>query len=369
MDDDATKAQRGAPSLAEACAAGARGRSAGVDASRSRALKAITRALSDSLVASGKRYAVARGDSLRLLRRLPGASISLVLTDPPYHSTKKANIYGDKAFAEDDEYVAWLRAYAAEWRRILRPNGALYLFCATTMSARLEVMLGEYLRPLSHITWTKPNDPGFDGWKGKMSKEVLRRWYPHAERILFLEQAAEGHGRRSTLGQFLRTMRLQVGLSAHELTERTGEYGAVNHGGAISNWETGRNIPSRDQYAKLCDVLEATGRVPRMPAYEDVVRPFQVSAELEFTDVWTFPSVRPYDGKHPAEKPQDLLRHAIEASTYPGDIVLDCFAGSGSTAVAALACGRRTVALEIDPAWTVSLAARLLAHARTTQGR
>lgn len=219
------------------------------------------------------------------------------------------------------------------------------------MSAQLEVMLSEFLRPLNHITWTKPNDPGFDGWKGKMSKEALRRWYPHSERVLFLEQATEGRGRRSTLGQFIREKRIAANLSGHRVTELTGEYGAVNHGGAISNWETGRNIPSREQYRKLVAVLEATGRIEDMPAYEDVVRPFNMTGELEYTDVWTFPSVRPYQGKHPAEKPLEMLRHAIEASTYPGDIVLDCFAGSGATAAAAIALNRRTVAIEIEEAW------------------
>jgi len=336
-----------------------------VAAGRARALYAITKSFGETLVASSGSYAVAEGDSLKLLRRLPDACVSLVLTDPPYHSTKKANIYGDKAFAEDDEYLAWMRAFGAEWRRVLRPNGALYVFCATQMSARLEVMLSEFLHPLNHITWTKPNEPGYDGWKGKMSKEALRRWYPHSERLLFLEQATDGRGRRSTLGQFLRAVRTAAGISGHELTELTGEYGAVNHGGAISNWETGRNIPSPEQYRKLAIVLERTGRIPPMPAYEDVVRPFNMNGDLEFTDVWTFPSVRPYEGKHPAEKPQDLLRHAIEASTYPGDVVLDCFSGSGSTAVAALATGRRTVAIEIEPTWARYAADRVGATSST----
>jgi len=322
-----------------------------VDVSRGRGLTAIGRGLAGATTLVTDRAIVARGDSLQLLKLVPSASVSLILTDPPYHSTKKANIYGDKSFAEDREYISWMRGFGAEWQRILKPNGALYVFCATAMSAQLEVMLSEFLKPLNHITWTKPNEPGFDGWKGKMSKESLRRWYPHSERVLFLEQATGGDGRRSTLGQFLRERRLVSKLSGHRVTELTGEYGAVNHGGAISNWETGRNIPSREQYRKFAEVLEATGKVKTMPAYEDVVRPFNMSGDLEYTDVWTFPSVRPYEGKHPAEKPIDMLCHAIEASTYPGDIVLDCFAGSGATAVAALASNRRTVAIEIEEVW------------------
>jgi site-specific DNA-methyltransferase (adenine-specific) len=108
--------------------------------------------------------------------------------------------------------------------------------------------------------------------------------------------------------------------------------------------------------------LLATGKIDPMPAYEDVIRPFIIDGSKEFTDVWTFPSVRPYKGKHPAEKPALMLQHAIEATTYPGDIVLDCFAGSGSTALAALALGRRTVSMEIEQVWVTKIAERLQAH-------
>jgi len=55
------------------------------------------------------------------------------------------------------------------------------------MAARLELMFSENFNILSHIVWTKSNDPGFDGWKGKMKKEALRQWYAHSERIIFAE--------------------------------------------------------------------------------------------------------------------------------------------------------------------------------------
>lgn len=302
---------------------------------------------------------VAQGDSLTLLSKLPDHSISLILTDPPYHSTKKENIYGDTAFEEDQHYLEWMHRYAKEWHRILRPNGSFYCFCASEMAARLEVMFAKDFNILSSITWTKPNDPGYDGWKGKMKKEALRQFYPHSERIIFAEPAIEGNLHRSPFAHFLRQVRRKVGMTCNHVTEITGEYGTVNHGGAVSNWETGRNIPSPEQYKKMCDAFIATGKIRSMPSYEDVVRPFIIDGTKEFTDVWTFPSVRPYKGKHPAEKPPDLLEHAIEAASYPGDIVLDCFAGSGSTALAALRLERLTVAIEIDSHWASDIAKKV----------
>lgn len=319
----------------------------------------IKAALRSHLLLSAEDALVAEGDSLTLLRNLPSHSVSLILTDPPYHATKKKNIYGDTAFAEDQHYLEWMSDYATEWRRVLRPNGSLFCFCASEMAARLEVMFSGQFNILSHIVWTKPNDPGFDGWKGKMKKEALRQWYPHSERIIFAEPAVEGNLHRSPFAQYLREVREQAGLTAHKLAEVIGAYGKVNHGGAVSNWETGRNIPSREQYEKICKALLGTRKIKSMPVYEDAIRVFRVDASKEFTDVWAFPSVRPYKGKHPAEKPTALLEHAIEATTFPGDIVLDCFAGSGRTALAALKLKRRTVAIEIDQNWASEIASRV----------
>ena len=322
-------------------------------------LKDISSIFTNSCIFNSDRGLVLHEDSLQVLQQIPDASVRLILTDPPYHSTKKDNIYGDKLFTEDGLFLDWMEKFAKEFARILKPNGSIYLFCASEMSGRLEVLFSRYLKPLNHIIWTKPNDPGFDGWKGKMNKEALRRWYPHSERVLFFEKQSGVEGHRSTLGHLLRTKRLEAGISGHLLTELTGEYGNVNHGGAVSNWEIGRNVPSREQYAKICKAILATGKVKSMPSFEDVVRPFNMRGDLEYTDVWNFPSVKPYRGKHPAEKPLNLLTHIINASTFEGDLVLDCFAGSGSTGVAAIQINRKAILIEIEEQWAKRACQRL----------
>jgi adenine-specific DNA-methyltransferase len=299
------------------------------------------------------------GDSLAAIKKIPDQTISLILTDPPYHTTKKKNITNDTAFETDDEFLEWLEMFSKEWHRILKPNGSIYVYCSSAMAARIEVLMMKRFNILSHIVWTKPNDPGFDGWKQKTKKESLRQWYDHSERIIFAEPAYPGNLNKSSFGHFLKSVRVESNMTTNKLTELTGAYGKVNHGGSAANWEAGRNIPSRDQYSKICEAILSCGKVKKMPFYEDVIRPFNVNSNIQFTDVWDFFSVRPYNGKHPAEKPIDMLEHSIISASYEGDIVLDCFAGSGSTAIAALNTGRKSISIELDPKWVYAINKRL----------
>lgn len=299
------------------------------------------------------------GDSVELLKQIPDNSVSLILTDPPYHTTKKKNIVNDTAFESDNIFLNWVAVLVQEWKRILKPNGSIYMFCSSKMANRIDSLFMEQFNVLSHIVWNKLNEPGFDGWKQKMRKESLRQWYAHSERIIFAEPAFEGNIFNVWYANVLRENRIKCGLSMKDLTEITGDYGTVNHGGAVSNWEAGRNIPNREQYDKICKAFLDTGCIESMPFYEDLIRPFDVDGNSEFTDVWNFYSVRPYNGKHPAEKPIDMLKHCIHSSSYEDDIVLDCFAGSGSTAIAAQMLGRKTISIEIEENWVNVIKNRL----------
>lgn len=79
-----------------------------------------------------------------------------------------------------------------------------------------------------------------------------------------------------------------------------------------------------------------------------------------WADLWT-ECVR-HGKTHPFEKPVDLLSRAIHADSGPHDVVLDPFAGSGSSGVAALRCGRRFVGIEKDPEWFALAVERLRAE-------
>lgn len=71
---------------------------------------------------------------------------------------------------------------------------------------------------------------------------------------------------------------------------------------------------------------------------------------------------------HPNEKPIAMLQRWIELTTDPGDLVIDPFMGSGSTAIAALRAGRRFIGVEVLPKWFEVASARLERAVANMQG-
>ena len=76
-----------------------------------------------------------------------------------------------------------------------------------------------------------------------------------------------------------------------------------------------------------------------------------VANRLRKGSVLRFPRPTGRKVRHPSEKPVSLLRELIESSSRQGDVVLDPFAGIGSTGVAAILAGRRTILVEISSQW------------------
>jgi DNA modification methylase len=66
-----------------------------------------------------------------------------------------------------------------------------------------------------------------------------------------------------------------------------------------------------------------------------------------------------YPGKHPCEKPLSMLRHMLQVSARPEALILDPFAGSGSTLRAAKDAGVRAIGIEKDARWCRHAAQRL----------
>lgn len=91
----------------------------------------------------------------------------------------------------------------------------------------------------------------------------------------------------------------------------------------------------------------------------------QLNGGRQMKSVWTIPPPEPWEkrfGKHPTQKPVALLERILLAASNEGDLVLDPFLGSGTTAVAALRLGRATVCMEADAACAEMAQRRILAE-------
>jgi adenine-specific DNA-methyltransferase len=334
-------------------------------------------------------------DALDFLVSLDAGSVQLVATDPPYFRVKDEP--WDRQWDRPDQFLAWMDTIVAEVVRVLAPNGSLYLFASPRMSARVEVLIGERLNVLNRITWAKPA-PHSEinkgaGNAGRISKASMRTYYPNTESIIFAEpftasdlwnQAADGiHGSVfEPLRAYLDGERERAGVSVKALVGHMGVT-TPSHYFSRSQWA----LPTAEHYESMRRALSSLnhgGEYLRREyedlrreyedlrreyedlrrEYEDLRRPFTVTADDQYTDVWTFPTVGHYPGKHPCEKPAPLMEQIIRASSRPGDLVVDPFTGSGATGVAAVRLGRDFAGCDMSEHWVAHASEKINAADR-----
>ena len=93
---------------------------------------------------------------------------------------------------------------------------------------------------------------------------------------------------------------------------------------------------------------------PKVPHRYNYELMKSINGDKQMTDVWRLPAIARWEkscGKHPTQKPLALLTRIILASTHRGDWILDPFAGSSTTGIAANLCGRRYLGIEKEAAF------------------
>ncbi len=317
-------------------------------------------------------------DSLRFIKTLPDNCIDLIATDPPYFRVKECG--WDRQWEDVTAYLVWLDEVLTEFWRVLKPNGSLYIFCGSRLASDTEILVRERFNVLNHIIWAKPSGP----WR-RQNKESLRAYFPSTERIIFAEHyqgpyqpKGDGYFHKcrelkqyvfKPLVDYFRNALKVLGVTAKEINTATGKQMA-SHWFSDSQWQ----LPNEVDYQKLRVLFARIAREKHQNGelnrpYHELVeshltlsrqyeelsleygllrRPFSVTVDVPYTDVWSFPPVQYYPGKHPCEKPADLMAHIIRSSSREGDLVADFFMGSGSTLKAALKLNRRVLGVELE---------------------
>lgn len=228
------------------------------------------------------------GDTLQVLdKAVVDSSVDLIFADPPYNIGKNFNGRMDK-WPSDEAYLEWSYQWIDLCLKKLKPDGSLYFMCSTQCLPHFDLHLRKKLAVLSRIVW-------FYDSSGVQAKKYFGSLY---EPILFCVRDPENYTFNAD----------DIKVSAKSGAER-----------------------KLIDYRKPVPALYSSTKVPG--------------------NVWEFPRVRyrmaEYE-EHPTQKPVALLERIIKASSNPGDLVLDPFAGTFTTGFVAKELGRRSISIEIE---------------------
>lgn len=233
------------------------------------------------------------GNSIDWLKSLETETVDLVFADPPYN-IKKADWDN---FESQEVYIQWSISWIEQAARVLKKTGSLYICGFSEILADIKHPSSKYFESCRWLVWNYRN-------KANLGND----WGRSHESILHLRKTDEFS---------LRVDNVRIPYGNHTL-----KY-PVHPQAETSNFGNGKN---REHWtpnplgAKPKDVIEI---------------PTTCNGMGEKTP-------------HPTQKPEELLRRLILASSDEGQIVIDPFSGSGTTIVVAEQLGRKWLGCDLN---------------------
>jgi site-specific DNA-methyltransferase (adenine-specific) len=228
-------------------------------------------------------------DCLEALRTLPDSSINFCFADPPYNLKKKYSHWDDSM--ESRQYFVWCDQWLSELARVLKPGGTLTVMNIPLWAVRYYQFLASILNFQSWIAWDAMSYPVRHIMPSHYTVLCFSKGLPRALPGLKLTQETED----------ISPMKELFCVREHCLTER-------------------RRLHFPDR-SELYDIWYDIHRVKHNGRRVD----------------------------HPCQLPPQLMRRLFALFTQPGEIILDCFNGAGTSTLVAAQMDRRYIGIELSP--------------------
>ena len=232
---------------------------------------------------------VIHGDSLQVIKELPDSFVDLLIIDPPYNLSK---VYSSRSFRKmsTTEYQDWLDKWLCLIPRVLKFNASIYICCDWSCSPMIYNIASKYFRVINRITWEREKGRG-----------ALKNWKNCSEDIWYFSNGDNP----------------KFNLDSVKLKRKV--IAPYKENGVPKDWQD-------------TDVGKFRFTSPSN-LWTDLTVPF-----------WSMPE----NTEHPTQKPEKLIAKLILASSDEGDMIVDPFLGSGTTAVVAKKLGRKFVGIEAE---------------------
>jgi len=332
------------------------------------------------------------GDNLDILRAyIADSSVDLVYLDPPFNSARSYNVLfkDERGIASEAQIAAFadtwnwdqaaettyrdlllnggpqvseligalrkivgtnpLMAYLVmmtvrlvELRRVLKPSGSLYLHCDSTASHYLKIILdtifgAQHFR--NEIIWKRFNFHADAKRFGKITDRLL--FYTVSDTFTF-HRLRVPFSSEYEASKFTHTDPDGRRFRLDNLNPPGGRGPIYEFNGVTKPWRV-----TADKMRKL----DAEGRIYKESRTPQLKRYLDELEGQAITELWAdVPPINPMAAErlgYPTQKPQALLERILAASSNPGDVVLDPFAGCGTTVAAAQKLGRRWIGIDI----------------------
>ena len=303
------------------------------------------------------RWRLAEADSLTLMAKLPENSVDCVVTDPPYGIAFHGEAWdgagkAGRHLSDGEAFAAWARNWASECQRVLKPGGHLVAFGSPRTFHRLVSGVEDSgLQIRDVLMWVyaqgAPKTRKLAGGRAAMLK-------PAYEPILLARKPLDGTTPRNVEAWGTGALNIEA--------SRVGGYWpshlALSHAPDCTEARCASDCP-----AGMLDAARPDLRPSRLFFCAKASKAEREAGcdelPLQSDLLYSRPAVRLRRNIHPTVKPLALMRWLVALVTPPGGVILDPFAGSATTGIAAVMEDRVFLGIEREAKYIDIACARL----------